>query len=57
MRVNKGCLDSSYQTHTFTKTEENKMVIYFQKEKKRKKREVNYASVMLRPTIDGKHTQ
>jgi hypothetical protein len=51
------CLDSSYQTHTFSKTEEKKVVIYFQEEKKRKNIEVNYASVILRPTIDGKHTQ
>jgi hypothetical protein len=61
MRVcEQGCLDSSYQTHTFSKTKEKKWsYIYFQKEKKRKEknREVNYASVMLRPTIDGKHAQ
>ena len=39
------------------KNKRKKVVINFQKEKKRKNREVNYASVMLRPTIDGKHTQ
>jgi hypothetical protein len=39
------------------KNKRKKVVIYFQKEKNRKNREVNYASVMLRPTIDGKHTQ
>jgi hypothetical protein len=33
-----------YQTHTFSKTKEKKWsYIYFQKEKKRKNREVNYA--------------
>jgi hypothetical protein len=48
-----GCLDSSYQTHTFSKTEEKKMVIYFQEEKKRKNIEVNYASVILRPPLMG----
>jgi len=41
-----GCLDSSYQTHTFSKTEQKKVVIYFQKEKKRK--------VKYNP-YDGKH--
>jgi hypothetical protein len=65
MRVcEQGCLDSSYQTHTFSKTKEKKWsYIYFQKEKKRKEKkrkeqrsELCY-SVMLRPTIDGKHAQ
>ena len=37
------------------KNKRKKVVIYFQKEKKRKEKnsEVNYASIMLRPTIDG----
>ena len=50
MRVcEQGCLDSSYQTHTFSKTEEKKSghILSGKKEKKRKEknREVNYAIV------------
>jgi len=42
------CLDSSYQTHTFSKTKEKKWsYIYFQKEKKRKEKKRTEKWIML----------